>query len=122
MKMEKMKTFNVAGVTFKNNPSDAMRRIDMISKYCGHGSTFKLRREPKNKYSKNAIAVRQVFKSGGWILLGYVPDNKKNPLAKELAPLMDDGWEPAVKFGRKFIDEDTGECKGLQLRYENQNG
>ena len=120
--MGKMKTFNVTGVTFRNNPTDTMRRIDMISKYCGHGSKFELQREPENSHSNYAIAVRQVFKSGGSILLGYVPDNKKNPLAKELALLMDDGWKPAVEFGRKFIDEDTGECKGLQLRYENQNG
>jgi hypothetical protein len=114
------KAFNVAGVYAKDNPSETMRRIDKISKYSGHGSTFGLVRDPSNEYDFNAIEVRQYFKSGASIRIGYVPNNKKrgNLLADELAPLMDNGWEPVVRFGRKFIDEATCECRGLQLRYE----
>jgi hypothetical protein len=52
--------------------------------------------------------------------LGFVPNNKKRGklLADELAPKMDAGWEPNIEFGRKFINDKTGECRGLQLRYE----
>lgn len=112
--MKKWKTFNVAGVTFKNKPSDTMNRLDMIGKYTGYSSTFRLEREPENEFDSNAIAVRQVFHSGGSIVLGYVP-KKVNV---EFAPLMDAGWVPDIKFGRKFVDDATGECRGLQLRYE----
>lgn len=108
------KTFNVAGVTFKDNPAETYTRLDKISMYSNFGSTFGLDREPYNEYDFNAIAVRQYFKSGASIKIGYVPKD----LAKKLAPLMDKGWEPEVKFGRKFIDEATFECRGLQLRYE----
>ena len=112
----KMKSFNVAGVTFKRAGQSATG-LELISKYTGFGSTFVLEREIDNKYDGNAIMVKQEFKkSGNRVMLGYVP--KK--LAVEFAPLMDQhGWEPVVKFGRKFIDEkNDGECKGLQLRYE----
>jgi len=114
------KTFNVAGVYAKEHEGETMRRVDKIAKYAHHGSTIILDREPGNEFDINAIAVRQVFKSGASIRLGYVPNNKKRGklLADKLAPLMDAGWEPVVKFGRKFIDEQTCECKGLQLRYE----
>jgi len=124
--MRKFKSFNVAGVQAKNKKSDSMTRLDMIIRYVSHGSTFRLEREPENKFDKNAIAVRQVFKSGSSIVLGYVPNNKKrgNLLADELAPLMDEqGWVPSVKFGRAHVDEKTGEVRGLQLRYEvTENG
>lgn len=108
------KTFNVAGVTFKEHPSETMRRIDKISKYSGHGSTFGFVRDPGNEYDFNAIEVRQYFKSGASIRIGFVPKKINSGLAEKL----DNGWEPNIKFGRKFIDEQTGECKGLQLRYE----
>ena len=110
--MGKMKTFNVAGVRFEG-------RLEKISKYCSHGSTFILEREPENPFDKNAVAVKQVFKkSGGKMTVGYVPNSNKKKLADEFAPLMDAGWEPVIRFGRKFIDEKTGECRGMQLRYE----
>jgi len=114
------KTFNVAGVYAKEHPGETMTRLDKIAKYVSHGSTFILDREPSNEFDFNAIAVRQVFKSGASIRLGYVPNNKKRGkmIADKLAPLMDAGWEPNVKFGMKFIDESTGRCTGLQLRYE----
>ncbi len=108
------KAFNVVGVMFKENPGDKMTRLDKIAKYCHHGSAFDLLREPSNEYDDNAIEVRQYFKDGGSIRLGYVP----RELSAQIAPKIDRGWEPVVKFGRKFIDEETTECRGLQLRYE----
>ena len=107
--MGNMKAFKLAGVTFEG-------RLEKISKYCGHGSTFILEREPENKFDKNAINVKQVFKSGGQMSIGYVP----KATAAEFAPMMDAGWIPVVKFGRKFINDKTGDCKGMQLRYEVQ--
>jgi hypothetical protein len=108
------KTFNVAGVTFKDHPGETMRRVDKIARYCSVKSKFGLIRRPDNEHDFNAIEVRQYFKSGASIRLGYVPKD----LAAKLAPAMDKGWDPNVKFGRKFIDKETCECKGLQLRYE----
>jgi len=112
--MKNMKTFSVEGVDLKNHESETMTRLDIISKYCGHGSTFFLKREPENEYDQNAIQVRQKFKSGASVLLGYVPKDK----AAEFAPLIDSGWEPKLQFGRKFIDEKSGDCRGMQIRYE----
>jgi hypothetical protein len=117
--MGQTKTFNVAGVTYKNRPKDKLTRLEMISRYCSYPSTFKLEREPDNKFDSNAIKVKQVFKSGNSITIGYVPNRSGKKLADEIGPLMDQfDWQPVVKFGRKFINEDTGECQGLQLRYE----
>jgi hypothetical protein len=107
------KSFKVVGVTHKDNPGDTMTRLDKISRYCHHGSKFSLVREPENEFDGNAIAVRQFFKGGGSVRLGYIA----KALAVELAPKIDAGWEPNVKFGMKFIN-DEGECHGLQLRYE----
>jgi len=108
------KAFNVVGVTYKDHPGETMRRVDKIAKYAKQGSVFGLVRDPSNEYDFNAIEVRQYFKSGASIRLGYVP----RELAKKLAPAMDKGWEPKVQFGRKFIDKATCEVKGFQLRYE----
>lgn len=108
---EKWKSFNVAGV-------QAEKRLDMIAKYVSFGSKLFLERDPENEYSKKAIKVNQRFKNGGSVCLGYVPDNERKPLAAELAPLMDSGVEIEIKFGRKFIKEETGECRGLQLKYK----
>jgi hypothetical protein len=108
------KTFNVVGVNFKDHEGETMRRIDKIARYSKQGSAFAMQRDPSNEYDFNAIEVRQYFKSGASIRIGYVP----RQLAKKLAPAMDKGWEPEVQFGRKFIDKATCECMGLQLRYE----
>ncbi len=117
--MKNWKWFNVAGVQSKNKGTDSMTRLEMIGRYVGSGSTFRLERDSDNKFDKNAILVRQVFKNGGSVILGYVPNNPKRGkmLADELAPLMDAGWVPEVTFGRKHIDEATGEVRGLMLRY-----
>lgn len=120
----KMKTFNVQGAFVKHDGQNSTG-FELIRKYAGPGSIFILEREPDNPYDKNAIFVKQEFKkSGHCVVLGYVP--KK--LAAEFAPLMDQGWEPVVKFSAKFINEVKGEvdengeikveCRGMQLRYE----
>ena len=118
--MSDFKTFNMAGVTFKNDLRDKYNRLEMISHYCTNGSRFDLERDPENPFDKsgNAIKVKQVFKNEGSICLGYVPNSDKKPLANELAPILDAGGAIELIFGRKFIDEATGECRGLQLRYE----
>jgi len=103
--MGQSKSFTVKG-TFIGN------RMTHISKYVGHGSKFRLDREPENEFDPNAIAVKQIFKSGGSVMLGYVP----RELAAEWAPLMDNGWMPEVTFGIKFIEEKMGTCKGMKLR------
>ena len=105
IKMGQFKAFTVKG-TFVG------KRMEHISKYVMRGSKFRLAREPENEYDPNAIAVKQVFKNGGEVMLGYVPKE----LAAEWAPLMDAGWVPEVIFGMMYVDEKTGDHKGLQLR------
>jgi hypothetical protein len=119
-KETKPKYFKVAGITFKR-PGSKKTGLDIIDQYAGHGSKFALQREPTNEFDKNAIQVRQVFGNGGSVVLGYVPNNEHtNPpyIANTFAPLMDAGEEIKVSFSRKFTNEKTGECRGLQLRYE----
>jgi hypothetical protein len=114
-----MKSFYVAGIYHKNKETDKQRRIDFIQKYSGVKSKFKLEREPGNQYDANAIMIKQVFKSGGSVCIGYVPNSKKKRLADQLAPLMDEhGLKVKVLFGRRWIDEKSGELKGLMLRYK----
>ena len=105
IKMGQFKAFTVKG-TF------VAKRMEHISKYVTRGSKFRLAREPANPYDPNAIAVKQVFKNGGEVMLGYVPKD----LAAEWSSLMDAGWVPEVIFGMMYVDEKTGEHKGLQLR------
>lgn len=118
-KSKKWKQFNVAGVTFKN-PGMGMTRLEWISKYVVYGSKFELKREPDNIYDENAIKVMHVMaKSGKKMMIGYVP--KK--VTADLAPLLDRGWKPTVRFGRAYIVEkktpgkNIGDCIGLALRY-----
>jgi hypothetical protein len=110
--MKKAKYFNVQGITFKRPPSK-LTGLDLIKKYSGHAAKYKLKREPDNDYDKNAIQVKQVFKNGGSIHIGYVPKE----LAAELAPLLDDGDVIEPKFSQCFINEKTGEIRGMQLKY-----
>ena len=112
--------FNVAGM-FQANDDMEMTRMQWVAKYLLHGSRIELEREPDNPVDKNAIKVVHVLaKSGKRITIGYVPnppDNPKKQLANEFAPLMDMGWVPKVKFSMMFINEKTGEHRGLQLSY-----
>jgi len=99
-------SFNVAGVTFEN-------RLEKIGKYAGSKSTYLLEREPDNRFDANAIKVSQKFKkSGKKITLGYVPKT----LARDLAPMMDDGHDFKLTFQVKFVDGATGECKGIRMQ------
>jgi hypothetical protein len=118
-KETKTQYFKVAGITFKR-PDSENTGLDIIDQYTGHGADIRLEREPTNQYDENAIQVRQVFKNGVSVQLGYVPNNKYSKphfLANTLAPLMDVGEEIKVSFSQKLIDK-KGECRGLQLKYK----
>lgn len=83
------KTFTkVAGVSHDNE--DESSRQYAIRKFCKAGKPIILKREPKNKYDKNAISVwvqgKNIFRNGEF-QIGYIP----TVLSKELAPLMDAG-------------------------------
>lgn len=120
--------FNVAGVTHMNE-TVKMTRLDWIRKYVQYGARFVLEREPDNEHDPNAIKVLHVLKkSGRKIEVGYVPNNPKNPLADEWAPLMDEfGWNPELYFGRRYLIEtdeaaekfgmEIGDVCGLAVRY-----
>jgi len=98
-------SFNVAGVTFEG-------RMAKIEKYVHRGSKFMLEMEPENKWDKNAVRVRQVFKSGGKATLGYVP--RKD--SAELQPMMVAGEKFKVVFLVKHMREEDGKCVGLRLK------
>jgi len=97
------KIIKVKGVTFKN----AQRNIRTFG--CGDFDSYTLVREPDNPHDPNAIRVtvaRVVF-------LGYVPKD----LAKELAPLMDEGR----KFTAFFVcrnEDPSHRTVGLTVRIE----
>jgi hypothetical protein len=110
--------FNVAGIYYPISESMKMLRIDWIAKYVVGGSRFELEREPDNEADPNAIKVVQVLASSGKrICIGYVPNSGTRRIADEFAPLVDNGWAPEIKFSMKYVDEATGECKGLRLTY-----
>jgi len=110
--------FSVAGIYHPISENMDVIRRDWIAKYCVNGSRFELEREPDNEVDKNAIKIIHVLaKSGRRICIGYVPNRPGKKIADEFAPLMDQGWVPKVRFSIKYIDEKTGECKGLQLSY-----
>ena len=73
----------VKGVTFKND-SFPMDRQKIIAGLCGK-ETIYLRREPKNKFDKNAVAVMLQRKSDKHVKLGYV--------RAELAAFLADSWK-----------------------------
>lgn len=110
--------FNIAGIYHPISESMKMWRVDWIAKYVVRGSRFILEREPDNEADENAIKVLQVLSSTGKrIHLGYVPNSGTKRIADEFAPLMDMGWMPKISFSMKYVDEATGECKGLRLSY-----
>lgn len=71
------KTIKVKGVTFR----DAQRNIKTFG--CKDIGSYALVREPDNPYDPNAIRVALA----GIVFMGYVPKD----VARELAPLMDEG-------------------------------
>lgn len=77
----------VRGVTFENEDGSSRQDIleELYTEACD-GDAVELRREPDNEYDENAIAV-------------YTEDERQlgflsRELAADLAPEMDDGWEP----------------------------
>ena len=107
--MEFPYSFNVAGVTFEG-------RCEKIQKYVFRNSKFVLQMEPDNQFDKNAIMVRQEFKSGGKMTLGYVP--RKD--AAQLTQLLVAGEKFKVSFVVMHIRDDDGVCVGLRLKIERE--
>jgi hypothetical protein len=83
----------VVGVRFYN---DKVSRQEIISKLKGDEQIF-LRREPTNRFSKNAIAV--MVKGNPSVKIGYVKD--------ELACLLSDFWKE-FKFFAKISEVRVG--------------
>ena len=89
------KTIKVKGVTFKN----AQRNIRTFAS--GDFERFDLVREPDNFFDSNAIRVTVATV----VFLGYVP----REVAKELAPLMDEGR----KFMAFFVSRNEHPVYGI---------
>jgi len=100
-------SFNVAGVSFEG-------RCEKIQKYTYRGSKFILEREPDNPFDSMAVMVRQEFKSGGKMTLGYVPKKDAAKLTRHLVA----GEKFKVSFVVMHIREDDGVCVGLRLKIE----
>jgi hypothetical protein len=77
--------FMVAGVRYEDRPA-------LIARYVNEGDDACLRRDPLNRYSRNAIEVRTL----NGHMVGYVPEDD----AVELAPLLDDGGPYYAQFRR----------------------
>jgi hypothetical protein len=71
----------IVGVTKAN--SDGSDRQEIIGETLGTGDMLDLKREPNNRYDRNAIAIYYYDDQ-----IGYLSAN----VAKELAPLMDSHW------------------------------
>jgi hypothetical protein len=82
---------NVAGVTFRN--VDRKSRQKLIRERCMAGQPVTLKREPDNKYDRNAIAVSI---EGGLYQIGSLHSD----VAAKLAPLLDAGH----KFKAEVLD------------------
>ena len=71
---------------------------------------FFLRREPKNEYDSNAIAIiGHNMKTNKYMQVGYVPKKQ----AEALAPIMDQGYRPRVS--KPTFVGGQGFTRGLQL-------
>lgn len=89
----------LAGVTMKNDDGSSRQAF---LKTCNSGDPLVLKREPKNKYDRNAIAVFR-----GTDQLGYL----SKEVAEELAKVLDSGKELTAE-----ILEITGGEKGKPTR------
>jgi hypothetical protein len=105
--MEFPYSFNVAGVSFE-------KRCEKIQKYVYRSTKFVLEMEPDNQFDGNAVMVRQLFKSGGKLTLGYVP--RKN--AAKLTRCLVAGEKFKVSFVVMHIRDEDGTCVGLRLKIE----
>jgi hypothetical protein len=84
---EHLRIASIVGSTFYPGAGNLIGRLR-------NGSPLILRRQPENKYDKNAIAI-----NWGNRIIGHVPRG----LAAELAPLMDAGTEIKVmKHGQAW--------------------
>lgn len=94
----------IVGVTFKN--PDGTKRQNHIKKLDGEKLPlfFHLKREPKNKYDPNAIAVFHKPKKGKMRQLGYIGRD----YAEHLAPIMDDGVEVTCEYASAGEARNTG--------------
>ena len=97
------KIVKVKGVTFR----DAQRNIMTFG--CKDIGSYALVREPDNPYDPNAIRVALA----GILFMGYVPKD----VARELAPLMDDGRE-FIAFFVSRNEDSTHRTVGLTVRIE----
>ncbi len=98
-------SFNVAGVSFE-------KRCEKIQKYVYRNTKFILEMDPDNQFDSNAVMVRQVFKSGGKLTLGYVPRKDSAKLTRCLVA----GDKFKVSFVIMHIRDEDGVCVGLRLK------
>ena len=79
----------VVGVTAKN--SNGTDRQDYIKRYCKKNKELVLKREPKNTYDSNAIAIfiktKIFFFKNAKFQIGYI----RADIATQLVPYMDKG-------------------------------
>lgn len=84
----------IAGVSYKNSEGTSRQKI---LKKCNIGECLIIKREPKNRYDPNAIAI---FRQNGE-QLGYIP----REFAEWLAPKMDNGLEPLVHIKKRLVGD-----------------
>lgn len=84
-------SYNIAG-TSHNNRNGIIHHLRLVGiQYLMHV------RDPKNEYDKNAIKIIARDKTNKCYMLGFIPAK----IAKEIAPLMDNGykvWVDDCKF------------------------
>lgn len=98
-------TFRVAGVTFENRQG----YLCYLEKH-RNDVYYTFRREPKNQYDKNAIAViGHDRKENKHMQVGYVPKE----YAAIFAPSMDQGRRPRIS--RSMHVGGQGLTRGLEL-------
>ena len=94
----------VVGVTAKN--SNGTDRQDYIKRYCKKNKELVLKREPKNTYDSNAIAIfiktKIFFFKNAKFQIGYI----NTDIAQRLAPYIDKGGTVTSKV--KNITGGTG--------------
>lgn len=73
----------VAGVTYERR----QEAIEHLAHYSAEEITITLKREPENRYDRNAIAVVAAVMGKGRYCMGYLPRG----LAAFVAPIMDKG-------------------------------
>ncbi|MBK8467933.1 MAG: HIRAN domain-containing protein [Chloracidobacterium sp.] len=98
----------VAGVSFEG-------RGEVIADHLAEHDPVVLRREPRNPYDPNAVAIHLTTSEGQKI--GYVP----KAMAAEMAPLLDGGLEPFA-FCKRILDRGTYPIPVVVVRMEDERG